>query len=320
MFTNHTYNCLYSTLNFQHDGYIDNDWQYVGEGQAGATKLNHLEEKQYGQIDKQYLGVIFDYISEGYVQLGYADTRIEAVISTSDEVPPADFKVDFNKQEALTFAYLSNLAYEDYSVVQQRLPTYGFRAEMEINKGSITAKTVGFIASNDTSVVVAFRGTVVTSYRNVLTDVWFKKSPIFPGSPVQAHSGFVSALELVYSDVVNFLKNFPSGKNLYITGHSLGGALASLLGYRLVQDGVYSSSPIQYVYGCPPVGEPPFAESFNKDFSNTITIPGDFVSFGVLIRISELQDLFKPIEVKYLSKSGSHSIAQYIDQLKKLLS
>ena len=240
--------------------------------------MNYIEEKQYGQIEKQYLGVIFEDTGAGYVQLGYASTRIDAVISTSDEIPPADYKVDFNKQEALTFAYLSNLAYEDYSVVQQQLPSYGFNAEMEINKGSTTAYTAGFIASNDTSVVVAFKGTVVTSYRDLLTDAWFEKTPIIPGSAVQVHSGFASALELVYSDIVNFLQPFPSGKTLYITGHSLGGALASLLGYRLVQDGVYSSSPMQYVYGCPPVGEPSFAESFNKDFSNTITIPGDFVS------------------------------------------
>ena len=307
-------------MNFQPGGYIDNDWQYVGEGKAGTTKLNYIEEKQCGQKGKQYLGVIFDNTGAGYVQLGYACTRIGAVISTSSEVPPADFKVDFNKQEALTFAYLSNLAYEDYSVVQQQLPSYGFNAEMEFNKGSITAKTVGFIASNDTSVVVAFRGTVLTSFRNILTDAWFEKGPIFPGSPVEAHSGFVSALKLVYDDIVYFLQMFLSGKNLYITGHSLGGALASLLRYRLVQDGVYSSSPIQYVYGCPPVGEHTFAESFNKDFSNTITIPGDFFSSGILLRFFERDDLFKPNEVKYLPKSGSHPIAQYIEQLKELLS
>lgn len=291
----------------------------MGEGTAGTTDLNSIEEKQY-EIDKQYLGVIFGYIGGEYVQLGYANTRIEAVISLSDEVPPADYKVDFDKEEALVFAYLSKLAYEDYSVVQQQLPTYGFKAEMEINKGSLTAKTVGFIASNDTSVVVAFRGTVVTSYRNILTDAWFKQSPIFPGSPIQAHSGFVSALELVYSDVVTFLKMHLSGKKLYITGHSLGGVLASLLGYRLVKEGVCNSSPIQYVYGCPPVGEFAFAMAFSADISNTITIPGDPISSGILIRVSRLQDLFKPIEVKYLPKSGGHSIAGYIDQLKKLLS
>ena len=53
----------------------------MGEGQEGTTRLNSIEEHQYGQIDKQYLGVIFDYIGGSYVQLGYANTRIEAVIS-----------------------------------------------------------------------------------------------------------------------------------------------------------------------------------------------------------------------------------------------
>ena len=280
--------------------------------------MNYIEKYQHGQIDEQYLGVIFDKIGGRYVQLGYANTRIETVTSVSDEMPPADFKVDFDKEEALTFAYLSQLAYEDYSVVQQHLPTYGFKAEMEINKGSLTAKTVGFIASNDTTVVVAFGGTVVTSYRNILTDVWLKKSSIYPGSRVQAHSGFVSALELVYSDVVKFLETFPPGKKLYITGHSLGGALASLLGYRLVQDGVYNSSPIQYVYGCPPVGEPAFAKSFNEDFSNTITIPGDPISTGTLVVNSELCNIFKPNKVKCLPRKGGHPIAGYINQLNNL--
>ena len=311
----------YSTLNFDPTKYIDNDWQYVGEGYAGTTKLNYIEAQESGKdLDTEYLGVIFDYIGKNYVQLGYASTTIEAVISQADELPPADFKVDFNKEEALKFARLSSLAYEDYSEVQKELPTYGLKAAMEINKGSLTAKTEGFIASNDTSVVVVFRGTVLTSFRNLLTDAWAKKAPISDGSPVQAHLGFVSALDLVYSDIVKFLINNSPGKRLYITGHSLGGALASILGYRLIQDSKYNFSPIQYVYGCPPVAEPAFAYSFNADVSSTITITGDPISTGVLIHLSGLQNLFKPNEVKYLPKSGGHSISTYIEQLEKLLS
>ena len=310
---------VYSTLDFDPAKYIDNDWQYVGEGQKGTTKLNYIEEQESGKdLDTEYLGVIFDYIGKSYVQLGYASTTIQAVISQADELPPADFKVDFNKEEALKFACLSDLAYKDYSEVQKQLPTYGLKAAMEINKGSLTAKTVGFIASNDTSLVVAFRGTVLTSYRNLLTDAWARKGPISHGSPVKAHLGFVSALDLVYSDVLKFLKKNSTGKKLYITGHSLGGALASLLGYRLAQDSKLDFSPIQYVYGCPPVAEPAFAHSFQADVSSTITITGDPISTGVLIHLSRLQNLFKPNEVKYLPKSGGHSIRTYIKQLKKL--
>ena len=312
---------LHSTLNFDPEIYIDNDWQYVGEGHKGGTELNYIgEHNSEKALDTEYLGVIFDYNGEGYLQLGYADTTIEAVISQASELPPVDFKVNFDKEEALKFANLSNLAYEDYLVVQQQLPTYGLKAAMEINKGSLFMNTVGFIASNDTSVVVAFRGTA--SFRNFLTDLLFKKSAISSDSPVEAASGFISALDLVYQKVIDFLKAHLGGKKLYLTGHSLGAALASILGYRLahVETSVCYSTPIQYVYGCPPVGDHHFANSFNADFSSTITFKDDPVSSGILIKFLKCKGFFKPNDVKYLPESGSHHITTYIDQLKKLLS
>ena len=293
----------------------------MGEGHTGATQLNFIDEHESEKkLNPRYLGVIFDYNGESYVQLGYADTTIEALISQTDELPPADFKVDFDKEEALKFANLSNLAYEDYSVVQQQLPTYGLKAAMEINQESFIAKTVGFIASNDTTVVVAFRGTA--SFRNILTDILFKKGPISPDSDVEAASGFVHALDLVYTEVVDFLKAHLGEKKLYLTGHSLGGALVSILGYRLmhVETGVCNSTPIQYVYGCPPVGDHHFANSFNPDFTSTITFLDDPVSSGIVIKFLNYEGLFKPQEVKLLPESGGHRILSYIDQLKELLS
>ena len=315
------YYLIHSTLNFDPSKYIDNDWQYVGEGHTGTTQLNFIEEHDSEEIvNPEYLGVIFDYDGESYVQLGYADTTIETVISQTDELPPADFKEDFDKEEALKFANLSCLAYEDYTEVQQQLPTYGLKAAMEINKGSYIANTVGFIASNDMSVVVAFRGTA--SFRNILTDILLKKGPISSDSDVEAASGFIHALDLVYTDVVDFLKTHLGGKKLYLTGHSLGGALASILGYRLVhvETGVCNSPPIQYVYGVPPVGDRHFADSINANFTSTITFLDDPVSSGILIKFLSYRGLFKPNEVKYLSEDGGHRILAYIDHLKKLLS
>ena len=55
--------------------------------------------------------------------------------------------------------------------------------------------------------------------------------------------------------------------------------------------------------------------------SNTITIEGDFVSAGIVKLFLEYwPNFFKPEEVKHLPKEAgfltSHTIAQYIEQLK----
>ena len=86
-----------------------------------------------------------------------AASTIEATISTTPAVTPPECSPDFKKDEALLYAQLSQLAYQPYSEVIQELPKYNLVAEMEIYDQS--TDTNGFIASDDTSVVVVFRGT-----------------------------------------------------------------------------------------------------------------------------------------------------------------
>ena len=92
----------------------------------------------------------------------------------------------FNIHTALRCAKLSDLAYEEYPVVLKRLPEYGLQAEMEIHDKD--TDTEGFIASDSSSTVVAFRGT--NSFEDVITDLRFIPVPIGPGLPL-AHAGRV---------------------------------------------------------------------------------------------------------------------------------
>ena len=214
----------------------------------------------------------------------------------------------------LRCAKLSDLAYEEYHVVLEKLPEYGLQAEMEIHNKD--TDTEGFIASDSSSIVVAFRGT--KSFEDVITDLRFKAVPIGPGLPL-AHDGFVKAIDAVYTSIEEKLKPHLSGKKqLFITGHSLGAALASLLSYRLSLDHP-TCQPNVYVFGCPPTGDETFAKSFKGSLSNVITIDGDPVSTGDLISLGKDFDLHKPVEVKYLPGKGGHPIVGYIEQLEKLV-
>ena len=308
---------LCSDLSFNPDAYIDNDWQWIGPGEEGLTKLNNIKEESNnndGSVRNQYLGVIFKGTSPDE-QMGLASSTIVAATATTPAAPPPDFKPDFDKVLALHYARMSTLAYEEYSKVEKELRSIGYTPEMQIYHSE--TDTNGFIASNETSVVVAFCGTRAGSWPNYLTNAWFLKEEIIPGQESLAHGGFIHAFNTVNQAIASKLDDILGSKALFITGHSLGGALASLLMYHYLKEHPFIQ-PKMYVYGCPPVGDEKFAESFKGKDSNTITIENDPISSGELILLGNWAGLYKPVLVKYLPKAAGHGINDYIQQLEKL--
>lgn len=301
-----------SNTSFNPNGYIS----WVGIGEQGKTHhLNYIEEHAEGPIKHQYLGVIFDWQGSKYVQIGFASNTILAGVSATAAIPPPDFHPDFDKDTALYYAKLSQLAYEPYSNVELTLPSYNLQGEMQIYDAS--TDTNGFIASNDSSVVVVFRGTEIKSWRDIFTDLWFIRKRIVPEKPITAHGGFIAALNNVYESIEERLAPNLGNKKLFLAGHSLGGALASLLTYRITLK-YPEVKPVIYVYGCPPTGDSDFITHFSGMKSHTITIQNDPVSSGNIILLGPWVGLYKPMHVKYLPKAAGHGIANYIQQIENI--
>lgn len=250
-------------------------WKWVGPGYGGLTYLSSVTQDVKGPIDKLHLRVVFDwsYSKRKYVQIGTASDIIHTSVSATAAKPQPKFNAGFNPKEGLTFACLSQLAYKSYSEIRNSLPSYNLNALYEIlDTGT---DTHGFIASNSTTVVVVFRGTA--SFTNGITDASFIRKKVVDDPPYYCHGGFVDAFNTVYSDIKTCLDPLISGvnpKKLFISGHSLGGALASLLTYRISLE-YGRSRPIMYVYGCPPVGGKDFSDHFDGMASYVITNQGD---------------------------------------------
>lgn len=103
-----------------------------------------------------------------------------------------------------------------------------------------------------TDVYIAFRGTV--SRRNWWQDISIGRSD-FPlpqnaaddaKSVGRAHSGFLSASESLWPRILKRVRTAEqtkntgravSGRRLWLTGHSLGGAMALITGFRLLEEG-----------------------------------------------------------------------------------
>ena len=115
----------------------------------------------------------------------------------------------------------------------------------------------GFIAAQKRMAIVAFRGTV--SIGNFLTDAQASlvHHGLFPGL---VHYGFCRAVETVYPAVRTLLHAFPRELPIWVTGHSLGGAMASLVAHRLAEDGY----PVRavYTYGSPRAGDRLFRAAY----------------------------------------------------------
>jgi hypothetical protein len=112
----------------------------------------------------------------------------------------------------------------------------------------------GYFAFNDSHALLAFRGTEADNNNDKAADAEIDRTP---EAGALVHSGFKRYLDAVWVQVTQcaeaYRVNHPN-QNISITGHSLGGALATLAFTRLNDP---NSSLI--TFGCPRVGNPAYA-------------------------------------------------------------
>jgi Lipase (class 3)/C2 domain len=96
-----------------------------------------------------------------------------------------------------------------------------------------------------------------------------------PEGEMWAHSGFYKAYKAVQAEVIQIVDAITAGEakewSIFVTGHSLGGALSTLGAYELATRRQWKGGKpkvVNYSYGSPRVGNRVFAYSFNKAVPN----------------------------------------------------
>jgi triacylglycerol lipase len=173
-----------------------------------------------------------------------------------------DFKAQATQFEGVNawgMGRAAKLAYEkDTAKVEAAVRAWGFPHVRMFNH----AGTQAFLAANPTMLLLAFRGTEPKQPEDWWTDAQLGQVDAFGG---EVHRGFKKALDAVVLDVQQQIVTLrTSGQALWVTGHSLGAALAILCVAHLKQQGI----PVNglYTFGAPRVGDKTFAERFNADF------------------------------------------------------
>lgn len=157
---------------------------------------------------------------------------------------------------------LSHLAYYDEADARPILQHMGLRLEAFIDdrkeqdrKNKLIKDTQALIVSNDDALMVVFRGTEPDVYKDILADAYL--TPVdFPGKG-KVHAGFYYALSGdCWRHILEVLDRPENkAKSLWISGHSLGAALAMVAAAHLRPAGLYN-------FGSPRVGNTAFCASF----------------------------------------------------------
>lgn len=191
---------------------------------------------------------------------------------------------------------------------------------------SISCDEIGvqyFIGKKGDTLLISFRGT--DSLKDWKTDFKFWKKRIPYGnhlSKIRVHSGFMDAYQdkCVRGQIHKVITCDIS--NIYVTGHSLGAALATLCALDLqynFPDKFYEVT----LFGCPRVGNKAFAKSYNKRLIKTIRIengndvvtkiPPPFFGYrhvGIRLHVGRMRSFL-------FTSSTAHKAADYYGSLWK---
>ena len=196
----------------------------------------------------------------------------------------------FNLINAWWLAEASSLVYANDEFVRSRFRKAGL-PEVKLFKNQ---STQCFVANNDKFAIVAFRGTEIWhnkeryDRKNIIADLKTDVDILLTNWPKggKVHRGFKEALEEVWSNLFPYIRKLrDKGCKIWITGHSLGAALATL------SADLYGSAQGVYTFGSPRVGNKAFKENFkvkiyrivnNHDIVARVPPPGKYVHVGEL--------------------------------------
>lgn len=127
---------------------------------------------------------------------------------------------------------------------------------------------LGFIATKDGDVYVSWRGTATG--KEWIEDAKFDhtKCSFLPGD-IQVELGFHqlyvtgSAGHSPKNIVMDYLRSVPATSTIYVTGHSLGAAIAVLNAMDIAHNTNFKN-PIMYSFAGPRAGSPAFATLYDK--------------------------------------------------------
>jgi len=205
---------------------------------------------------------VFAYWKQGEVNKK-SKTPISTTSATTKEEPMINIDwntVSFKVDIAHMLADCSKIVYEEnrISTEDHLKKTYG----MDIVRFFDRADTQALITYNNNALIIAFRGT--SSAQDALTDAKIKLITDH-GTKGKLHEGFKTGLDQVWDYLLDVMSKERGSRSIWITGHSLGGALALTAAARLKFEKDVMVNGL-YTFGQPRVGDSDYCKACDRMF------------------------------------------------------
>lgn len=155
-----------------------------------------------------------------------------------------------DEKKAASLSKLIDLLAYDSEEEKEKLKSDLCILNMTIEKTFDSNGTQAVLVSNSKFYVLAFRGTEPTSLADIKSDLRASTMQCETGGKI--HIGFNDAFAEIHIELQEYLNSLKEEKPLFITGHSLGAALATVATKKLTHK--YGVSGC-YTYGSPRVGD-----------------------------------------------------------------
>ena len=266
--------------------------------------------------------------------------------------PELNFKTGFDFNKALYLCQLSNLVYENESIISSTINSnysfddyyyYSKSSHKKLFKNNFTAQLLAFIRgkrsvidlqfmylqkkdekSGKNLITIVFQGS--QEPQDWMTNLSFKDINFLKRGNV--HSGFYQAFRLFFQTLRKYSKDtnnnipnlvfdnidvFNQTSKITLTGHSLGGALATLTSCYLLELGIKSENIEVYTFGAPPVGTIDYCNYYKDKLAIYRLVNSD----DVVPNLDKITNLFHfGKEVVLPSNEGEiHACEGYIDNI-----
>lgn len=185
----------------------------------------------------------------------------------------ADKLYGLNEKDAILMAGFCYQTYPFFDHKELVLPD-GFKHSYSFTgMTGVTEKTeenFGFVAESQDRIVLAFRGSDSTP--NLDSDLDLFQIPFpYVADAGNCHRGITRIYESMRDKLIEIIQKIPEDKQLYLTGHSLGGDLAIMAALDFEVNTKRKDS-IVYTYAAGRPGDMTFAEKYNDLVRNSYRI------------------------------------------------